>query len=46
MVTAVAETAAAVRDKWSVLPERDVVPKQVLARIDAHIDEMAAILAP
>lgn len=46
VVTAVAETAAAVRDKWSVLPERDVVPAQVLARIDAHIDEMAPILDP
>ena len=44
--TAVAETAAAVRDKWSVLPERDIVPPQVLERIDAHIDEMAGILAP
>jgi serine/threonine-protein kinase HipA len=46
VVTAVAETAVAVQNKWSVLPERDVVPKQVLERIDAHIDEMAAILAP
>lgn len=46
VVTAVAETAAIVRDKWSVLPERDVVPAQVLERIDAHVDEMAAILAP
>lgn len=46
VVTAVAEIAAAVRDKWSVLPERDVVPAQVLARIDAHIDEMAYILDP
>jgi serine/threonine-protein kinase HipA len=44
VVTAVAETVAAVRDTWSVLPERDVVPGQVLKRIDAHIDEMAAIL--
>ncbi|TGN73429.1 type II toxin-antitoxin system HipA family toxin [Bradyrhizobium yuanmingense] len=46
VVTAVAEIAAAVRDKWSVLPERDLVPAQVLARIDAHIDEMASILNP
>ncbi|MGY2938745.1 serine/threonine-protein kinase HipA [Bradyrhizobium sp. GM6.1] len=46
VVTAVAETAAAVRDKWSVLPERDVVPGQVLERIDAHIDEMVSILDP
>lgn len=46
VVTAVAETAAAVRDKWSVLPERDVVPGQVLERIDAHIDEMVPILDP
>ncbi|WP_371259939.1 type II toxin-antitoxin system HipA family toxin [Bradyrhizobium sp. WSM3983] len=44
VVTAVAETAAVARDKWSVLPERDVVPAQVLERIDAHVDEMAAIL--
>ncbi|MGY4335034.1 serine/threonine protein kinase HipA of HipAB toxin-antitoxin module [Bradyrhizobium sp. LB7.2] len=46
VLTAVAETSAAVRDKWPVLPERDVVPAQVLDRMDAHIDEMAAILAP
>ncbi|QQO35396.1 type II toxin-antitoxin system HipA family toxin [Bradyrhizobium diazoefficiens] len=46
VMTAVAETAALVRAKWSVLPERDVVPAQVLDRIDAHVDEMAAILAP
>lgn len=46
VMTAVAETAADVRAKWSVLPERDVVPAQVLERIDAHVDEMAAILAP
>lgn len=46
VMSAVAETAAAVRGKWSVLAERDVVPAQVLERIDAHIDEMAAILDP
>jgi serine/threonine-protein kinase HipA len=46
VVTAVAETAAAVRDKWLVLPERNVVPAQVLERIDAHMDEMATILDP
>lgn len=46
VMTAVAETAAVARAKWSVLPERDVVPAQVLERIDAHVDEMAAILAP
>lgn len=46
VMTAVAETAADVRAKWSVLPARDVVPAQVLERIDAHVDEMAAILAP
>jgi serine/threonine-protein kinase HipA len=44
VVTAVAETASAVRDKWPLLAERDVVPPQVLQRIDAHIDEMANIL--
>ncbi|WP_439370731.1 type II toxin-antitoxin system HipA family toxin [Bradyrhizobium sp. DASA03120] len=46
VLTAVSEIAVAARDKWSVLPERDVVPAQVLDRIDKHIDEMAAILAP
>lgn len=46
VMAAVAETAALARAKWSVLPERDVVPAQVLERIDAHVDEMAAILAP
>jgi serine/threonine-protein kinase HipA len=46
VVAAVAEIAAAVRDKWPVLPERDVVPAQVLSRIDAHIDEMVPILDP
>lgn len=46
VMTAVAETAALVRAKWSVLPERDLVPAQVLERIDAHVDEMAAVLAP
>ncbi|ABD05398.1 HipA-like protein [Rhodopseudomonas palustris HaA2] len=46
VLTAVAETAAAVRDKWLVLPERDVVPAQVRARIDAHIDEMVPLLDP
>jgi serine/threonine-protein kinase HipA len=46
VVTAVAETAKAVRDKWPVLAERDLVPPQVLQRIDAHIDEMANVLHP
>lgn len=46
VMNAVAETAAAVRDKWPTLPERDVVPAPVLERIDAHIDEMAAVLVP
>jgi len=46
VMNAVAETAAAVRDKWPILPERDVVPAPVLERIDAHIDEMAAVLVP
>jgi serine/threonine-protein kinase HipA len=44
VLNAVAETAAAVRDKWPVLPERDVVPAQVRNRIDAHIDAMANVL--
>jgi serine/threonine-protein kinase HipA len=46
VLTAVAATAAAARDKWAVLAERDVVPAQVLERIDAHIDEMATVLDP
>jgi serine/threonine-protein kinase HipA len=46
VVMAVAETAAAAHDKWSVLPERDVVPAKVLERIDEHINEMVAILNP
>ena len=45
-MTAVAETAAAVRDKWPLLPERDVVPAQVLERIDPHMDELARVLDP
>ncbi|MHB0790620.1 type II toxin-antitoxin system HipA family toxin [Bradyrhizobium sp. 5.13L] len=44
VMIAVAETAAVARDRWSALPERDVVPAQLLERIDAHVDEMAAIL--
>jgi serine/threonine-protein kinase HipA len=43
---AVAETAASAHDKWFNLPERDVVPRSVLARIDAHIDAMASVLDP
>jgi serine/threonine-protein kinase HipA len=46
VITAVAETAAAVRHKWPLLPERDVMPAQVLERIDAHMDEMARVLDP
>jgi serine/threonine-protein kinase HipA len=46
VVTAVAETAAAVRDKWLLLPERDVVPARVVERIDAHVAEMADVLDP
>jgi serine/threonine-protein kinase HipA len=46
VVAAVAETAATVRDTWSVLPERELVPTQLLSRIDAHIDEMAKVLDP
>jgi serine/threonine-protein kinase HipA len=46
VVTAVAETVSAVRNKWPLLAERDVVPPQVLQRIDAHIDEMANVLDP
>jgi serine/threonine-protein kinase HipA len=46
VVAAVAETAATVRDTWSVLPERELVPTQLLSRIDAHIDEMVKVLDP
>jgi serine/threonine-protein kinase HipA len=46
VVTAAAETAAAVRARWPLLMERDVVPPQVRQRIDAHIDEMANVLDP
>lgn len=42
VLTAVTETAAAVRDTWPTLPERDLVPPEVRAAIDAHIDEMTA----
>lgn len=45
-MAAVYETAAAVRDRWSTLPERDVVPAQVLEWIDAHVNEMVAVLSP
>jgi len=45
-MTAVSETAAAVRDKWPTLPERDVVPAPVLGSIDAHIGEMVSVLDP
>jgi serine/threonine-protein kinase HipA len=46
VATAVAGIAASVHDKWFVLPERDVVARSVLERIDAHIDAMASILDP
>jgi serine/threonine-protein kinase HipA len=46
VLTAVAETASAVRDKWPPLAERDVIPPEILQRIDAHIDEMANVLDP
>jgi serine/threonine-protein kinase HipA len=46
VVTAVAEAASAVRNKWPVLVERDIVPPKVLERIDTHIDEMVNILDP
>ncbi len=44
--SAVLETVAAVDDRWWTLPERDVVPKSVLKRIDAHVSTMAPILDP
>jgi serine/threonine-protein kinase HipA len=44
--SAVLETVAAAHDRWWTLPERDVVPKSVLERIDAHVATMAPILDP
>jgi hypothetical protein len=44
--TAVAKTAATVHDKWPLLPERDIVPAQVLERIDAHIGEGTSVPDP
>jgi serine/threonine-protein kinase HipA len=46
VVAAVAETATRARDLWPTLPERDLVPPQVLTMIDTHIDSMVAVLAP
>jgi serine/threonine-protein kinase HipA len=46
VLNAVAETAVAVRDLWPSLPERDVVPKAVLALIDRHVETMLPILDP
>jgi hypothetical protein len=43
---AVAETMAAVHDKWWTLSERDVVSKPVLEHIDKHISSMLPILDP
>lgn len=40
----VAETVAAVHDKWWKLPERDVVPKAVLEKIDSHVVTMQSVL--
>jgi serine/threonine-protein kinase HipA len=46
VIAAITETATRVRDLWPTLPERDLVPPQVLTMIDKHIDSMVAVLAP
>lgn len=43
---AIAETVAAAHDKWWKLPERDVVPKPVLEKIDEHVEMMQLVLDP
>lgn len=44
VVDAVEETSQAMRDAWKTLPERDVVPEEVLQRIDAHMERQLAVL--
>lgn len=43
---AVTDVVAQVNEKWWTLPERDVVPSDVLERIDDHISTMSLILDP
>lgn len=42
----VTETVAAVHDKWWNLPERDVVPRSILEKIDQHVETMQSVLDP
>lgn len=42
---AVMETVELVNQHWWTLPERDVVPKNVLERIDAHVKNLTPILS-
>jgi serine/threonine-protein kinase HipA len=42
---AVMETIELVNKHWWTLPERDVVPKNVLERIDAHVNNLTPILS-
>lgn len=44
VLEAVVETVALVRAHWWQLPEREVVPLNVLERIDAHVRAMTPIL--
>jgi serine/threonine-protein kinase HipA len=46
VLNAVSQTAAAVHDLWPNLPERDVVPKAVLALVDKQVAMMLPILDP
>ncbi len=44
VLKAVVETVALVGEHWRHLPERDVIPSKVLARIDQHVEVMTPIL--
>jgi len=44
VLSAVVDTVALVHEHWWRLPERDVVPGPVLARIDAHVNAMTPVL--
>ena len=43
---AVSSVVSDVNEKWWTLPERDVVPEGVLAKIDEHVETMSEILDP
>lgn len=43
VVVAVEETSQAIWDAWKTLPERDVVPEEVLQRIDAHMERQMRV---